>query len=87
MNQDSSVLDAIIQETIANSEEFLGVFSNFVADLNVQILEVLRSLGVLFAGDIEHVSNAFLNQILSFEGRLVWSHENSWVDLEKVDFF
>lgn len=33
------------------------------------------------------MSYTFIDQILSFEGSLVWSHVNTWKNLKQINFF
>ena len=56
LNQDGSLLDSLIEETVSYSEEFLGIFTYYVLYFNVKVFEVLRSLGVLLAADIQNMS-------------------------------
>ena len=88
MNQNlglSASLAGIFYEPISDPEMLLGVLGVGVVDGNVQIFKVFLSLGVLAASHIEDVRYTHFQKLLGLEGRLVRTHYDTRVDLEKVD--
>ena len=53
--------------------------------MQVQVLEVVVSLGVGLASDIQNVRDTLLDQLTRFKSTLEGSHEDSSVNLEKAD--
>ena len=82
MNQHSSVSDALINKSIGNSVKFGWILTNLILNINILIFEIFLSFCVFFAADIQNMSNALVNQILSFEGGLIWTHIDAWKDLK-----
>ena len=53
-----------------------------VIDVDVEVLEVLGSLGVLAASQVKDVGHSHFYQLLGFESRLIRTHNDTWIDLK-----
>lgn len=86
MHQDASTtVQALVDESVRDSEVLLGVLLGLVIDLQVEILEVFVALSVSLARHIQNVSHSGFNQFARFESALERPHVYSRVDLEKTD--
>jgi hypothetical protein len=81
MNENAPALgDAPSNESVGDAEVFANFFVGRVLDGQVQVLEVVVARRVGFATDVEDVSNAKIDELLRFEGRLERPHVDSFVN-------
>ena len=53
------------------------IFSFLVLNLQVVVLKIFGARGIGFAGNVKNMRNSKINQLLGFECRLEWAHENA----------
>ena len=79
----ATAVECFIDESVGDAEVLPCVLLGFVVEFKVQILEVLCSLGVGLARDVENVSHTFVDEVSSLVGCLVRSHDDAFVDLDE----
>lgn len=75
MDQDlAATIKRLVDESISDAEVLLRIFLRLVVQLQIEIFEVAVTLRVRFAGYVEDVCDAGLNQLARLEGALEGAH-------------
>ena len=81
----ATATQSLVDKAIGYAEVLFHVLLWLVVNVQVQVLEVVVSLGVGLASDIQNVRDTLLDQLTRFKSTLEGSHEDSSVNLEKAD--
>lgn len=78
------ILDGISNESIGEPKILLGIFLIIIVQIDIEVLKILTTLGVLFGGDVEHVGDAELQKMLGLEAGDKVAVEKLGLDLDWV---